>query len=120
MDGSIISLGAVIMSLGIPLGAMYLYYRRAPAAHRGASGGHGSRRRRADRTRRFPGGAFASRRHSAGLRRLGFRITFGLIAQMAHQPETWVAASFGILPLAVGLGYFLDWTLIRGDLHPSN
>ena len=51
---------------------------------------------------------------------LGFIITFGLIAQIEREPETWVAAAFGIIPLAVGIGYFVDWTLINRDLHPSN
>jgi hypothetical protein len=30
-----------------------------------------------------------------------------------------VAAAFGIIPLAVGLGFFLDYTLIRRDLRTS-
>jgi len=35
------------------------------------------------------------------------------------EPETWAAAAFGVIPLAVGLGYFLDSTLIRRDLRTA-
>jgi hypothetical protein len=51
---------------------------------------------------------------------LGYILTFGVIAQIEREPNTWVAAAFGIIPLAVGIGYFVDATLIRRDLHPSN
>jgi hypothetical protein len=120
MDGHLIGLAAVIMTLGIPLGAMYLYYRvrrlrteeRLAAIARGVA------------VPMEPDLSQAARSCRAGILlvagALGFMTTFGLIAQIEHQPETWVAASFGIIPLAVGLGYFLDWTLIRRDLHPSD
>jgi hypothetical protein len=42
-------------------------------------------------------------------------LTFGLIAQIQADREVWTAAAFGIIPLAVGVGYFLDWTMIRRD-----
>jgi hypothetical protein len=51
---------------------------------------------------------------------LGYILTFGVIAQIEREPNTWVAAAFGFIPLAVGIGYFVDATLIRRDLHPSN
>jgi hypothetical protein len=35
------------------------------------------------------------------------------------EPDTWAAAAFGVIPLAVGLGYFLDSTLIRRDLRTA-
>ena len=117
MDGQIIGLVAVIMSLGIPLGAMYLYYRvrrlrteeRLAALARGVAVPMEPDLSQAARSRR------ACILLIAGA--LGFMTTFGLIAQIEHEPETWVAASLGIIPLAVGLGYLLDWTLIRRDLH---
>ena len=43
--------------------------------------------------------------------------TFVLIARI--EPDSWVAAAFGLIPLAVGIGYFVDATLIRRDLHTS-
>jgi hypothetical protein len=120
MDGQIIGLVAVIMSLGIPLGAMYMYYRvrrlrteeRLAAIARGITVPMEPELSQAARSRR------AGILLVAGA--LGFIVAFGLIAQIVHEPETWVAASLGIIPLAVGLGYFLDWTLIRRDLHPSS
>jgi hypothetical protein len=36
-----------------------------------------------------------------------------------HDQDTWVAATLGIIPLAVGIGYFVDWTLIRRDAHAA-
>ncbi len=120
MDGQIIGLVAVIMSLGIPLGAMYTYYRvrrlrteeRLAAIARGITVPMEPELTQAARSRR------AGILLVAGA--LGFIVAFGLIAQILHEHETWVAASLGIIPLAVGLGYFLDWTLIRRDLHPSS
>ena len=50
---------------------------------------------------------------------LGYIFTFALIAQIEREPETWVAAAFGIIPLAVGIGYFLDSTLIRRDANAA-
>jgi hypothetical protein len=115
MDNSIIGLVAVVMALGIPLGAMYTYYRvrklrteeRLAAIARGAN---------------IPVEVELSpiaRSRKAGILlvsgAIGYILTFGLVAQIEHDPETWVAAVFGIIPLAVGIGYFVDFTLNRGD-----
>ena len=48
---------------------------------------------------------------------LGYMITFALIARV--EPDAWVAAAFGIIPLALGLGFFLDSALVRRDLRAS-
>jgi hypothetical protein len=48
---------------------------------------------------------------------LGYIATFAVIARF--ESEAWIAAAFGIIPLAVGLGFFLDYTLIRRDLRTS-
>ena len=94
MDGNLVGLVAVIMTLGIPLGGMYTYYRvrklrteeRLAAIARGVN---------------VPSAA------------LGYSITFALVARI--EPDAWVAASFGIIPLAVGAGFFLDSALVRRD-----
>jgi hypothetical protein len=116
MDGHFIGLVAVIMSLGIPLGAMYTYYRvrqlrteeRLAAIAKGANISMPAELSETARSRRsgilLVSGA------------LGYILTFALIAQIEREPDTWVAAAFGIIPLAVGIGYFLDATLIRRDL----
>ena len=115
MDGTIIGLVAVIMSLGIPLGAMYTYYRvrqlrteeRLAAIAKGVSIPMEPELSQAARSRR------AAILLVTGA--LGYMLTFGLIAQIEREPETWVAAAFGIIPLAIGVGYFVDFTLIRRD-----
>ena len=120
MDGQLIGLVAVIMSLGIPLGAMYTYYRvrklrseeRLAAIARGASVPMVAELSETARSRRS-GILLVSAA-------IGYILTFGFIAQIEREPDTWVAAAFGIIPLAIGIGFFLDATLIRRDLHPSN
>ncbi len=119
MDGTIIGLVAVIMSLGIPLGAMYTYYRvrklrteeRLAAIAKGVSVPMEPDLSQAARSRR------AATLLVTGA--LGYILTFGLIAQIEREPETWVAAVFGIIPLAIGIGYFVDFTLIRRDAQAS-
>jgi hypothetical protein len=120
MDGQLIGLVAVIMSLGIPLGAMYTYYRvrklrseeRLAAIARGVDTPMAAELSETARSRRsgilLVSGA------------IGWILAFGLIAQIEREPETWIAAAVAIIPLAVGIGYFLDATLIRRDLHPSS
>jgi hypothetical protein len=51
---------------------------------------------------------------------LGYILTFGLIAQLQADRDVWTAAAFGIIPLAIGIGYFLDWSMIRRDARASN
>jgi hypothetical protein len=115
MENSIIGLTAVVMSLGIPLGAMYTYYRvrklrteeRLAAIARGATIPMEPELSHAARSRKsailLVSGA------------LGWIVTFALIAQIERDPETWVAAAIGVIPLAVGIGYFVDFTLNRGE-----
>jgi hypothetical protein len=119
MDGTIIGLVAVIMSLGIPLGAMYTYFRvrklrteeRLAAIARGVNVPMQPDLSQAARSRR------AAILLVSGA--LGFIVMFGFIAQIQHDPEVWTAATLGIVPLAIGIGYFLDFTLIRRDLQAS-
>ena len=119
MDGSIIGLVAVIMSLGIPLGAMYTYYRvrklrseeRLAAIARGASIPMEPEMTHAARSRR------AAILLVCGA--IGFMISFGLIAQIEHEPDTWVAAALGIIPLAIGIGYFLDLVMVQRDANAA-
>src|ERR1700675_4034114 len=102
MDGQLIGLVAVIMSLGIPLGAMYTYYRvrklrteeHLAAIARGANLPMVAEL--SETARPPPPGLFVCR---GGL---GYILTFGLIAQIEREPETWVAAALGIIPLAIG------------------
>jgi hypothetical protein len=120
MGGDIIGLVAVIMSLAIPLGAMYTYYRvrklrteeRLAAIARGVDVPMVAELSETARSRRY--GILLV---SAALGIIG---AFGLIGQIERQPDTWVAAALGFIPLAIGIGYFLDSTLIRRDLHSAS
>ena len=114
MDGELVGLAAVVMSLGIPIAAMYTYYRvrklrtdeRMAALARGVD------------VPMQPDLSEAARSRRSGILlvagALGYIATFSLIARVEH--DAWVAASFGFIPLAVGLGYFLDSALIRRDV----
>jgi hypothetical protein len=118
MDG-LTGLVAVIMVLGMPTAvlAMYTFYRvrklrteeRLAAMTRGVSVPMEPELSEASRSRRsgilLVAGA------------IGYMITFTLIARF--EPEAWVAGAFGAIPLALGLGFFLDSTLIRRDAKAS-
>lgn len=113
MDGEIIGLVAVIMSLGVPLGALYTYYRvrklkseeRLAAIARGVDIPVEPELNQAARSRRagilLVSGA------------IGFILTFGLIAQVQADRDIWTVAALGIIPLAVGVGYFVDWRMVH-------
>jgi hypothetical protein len=102
--------------MGVPLGALYTYYRvrklrseeRLAAIARGVDIPMEPELNQAGHSRR------------AGLLlvsgALGFMITFGLIAAIQADRDLWSVAAFGIIPLAVGIGYFVDWSMIRRDV----
>jgi hypothetical protein len=113
----IVGLAAVVLSLGIPMAGMYTYYRvkklradeRMAALARGVTVPF--------ETEVSP----EARSRKAGILlvcgALGFMATFGAIAGIEHEPDTWAAAAFGLIPLAVGIGYFIDFTLSRREAH---
>jgi hypothetical protein len=120
MGGELIGLVAVILGMGVPLGALYTYYRvrklrseeRLAAIARGVEIPLEPELTQAARSRR------------AGLLlvsgALGYIMSFGLIAQVQGDRDIWTVAAFGIIPLAVGIGYFLDWSMIRRDARASD
>jgi len=115
MDGSVVGFAAVVMVFAIPMAAMYTYYRvrrlhteeRLAAIARGVS------------VPMEPELSQAARSRRAGIllvaASLGYSLAFALVARA--EPDAWVAAAFGIIPFAIGLGFFLDATLIRRDLR---
>ncbi|PYT81826.1 MAG: hypothetical protein DMG40_07605 [Acidobacteria bacterium] len=115
MGGDIIGLVAVIMSLGVPLGALYTYYRvrklrseeRLAAIARGVAIPMEPELNQAARSRRagilLVSGA------------IGFIVAFGLVGQIQADRDFWTTAVLGIIPLAVGIGFFVDWKLIHRD-----
>jgi hypothetical protein len=46
---------------------------------------------------------------------IGYIATFGWIAAVEADRDIWTVAALGIIPLAVGIGFFLDWSFIRRD-----
>jgi hypothetical protein len=119
MDGSLIGLVAVVLTCGIPVAGLYTFYRvrklrseeRLAALARGVA------------IPMEPELSQYARSRRAGLLLvsggLGFFAMFAVIARAVSEPETMAAAAFGILPLAVGIGYFLDAAMIRRDLKAS-
>jgi len=119
MGGDLIGLVAVVLTCGLPVAALYTYYRvrklrteeRLAALAKGAEIPMEPELSQFARSRRA-----GTLLVSGGL---GFMIMFAAIARIVNEPETLVAAAFGILPLAVGIGYFLDAALIHRDLKIS-
>jgi len=115
MDNNVVGLAAVVMVFGIPMAAIYAWYRvrrlrteeRLAAIARGVT------------VPMEPELSEAARSRRAGILlvagSLGYTIAFALISRA--EPDAWVAAAFGVIPFAVGLGFFLDATLIRRDLR---
>ena len=115
MGGELIGLVAVILGMGVPLGALYTYYRvrklrseeRLAAIARGVDIPMEPELNQAARSRRagilLVSGA------------IGFILTFSLIAQVQADRDFWTVAALGIIPLAVGVGYFVDWKTIHRD-----
>jgi len=117
MDGSIVGLVAVVMIFGAPIAAMYTYYRvrklrteeRLAALARGVEIPMPPELPHAARSRRSGILLIAGA--------LGYTAAFSLIGRV--EPDAWVAAAFGAIPFAVGLGFFLDAALLRRDVQAS-
>ncbi|MGB2603376.1 MAG: DUF6249 domain-containing protein [Candidatus Sulfotelmatobacter sp.] len=113
MDGSVVGLAAVVMIFGIPMAGMYTFYRvrklrseeRLAAIARGVDVPMQPELSEAARSRRsgilLVSGA------------LGYIATFVLIGRA--EPDAMIAATFGVIPLAIGVGFFVDHALIRRD-----
>jgi hypothetical protein len=117
--GDITGLAAVVMLFSIPLTGMgmYTWYRvsklrtdeRMAALARGVN------------VPLMPELSQTARSRRAGIllvsAAIGFVTTFALIARV--EPDAWIAASFGAIPFTLGLGFFVDATLVRRDLKAS-
>jgi hypothetical protein len=49
---------------------------------------------------------------------IGYMLAFLIIARI--EPDAWVGGAFGAIPLALGLGFFTDATLIRRDARTTH
>ena len=119
MGGEFIGLVAVVLTCGLPVAALYTYYRvrKLRTEERLAALAHGAQIPVEPELTQY------ARSRRAGILLvsggLGFMAMFAVIAKIVGPPETLVAAAFGILPLAVGIGYFLDAALIHRELKVS-
>lgn len=113
MEGDLVGLAAVIMIFGIPMAGMYTFYRvrklrveeRMAAIARGVQ------------VQMAPELSEAARSRRSGILlvtgAIGYIVTFALIARV--ESDAWMAAAFGVIPLSVGLGFFVDSAMIRRD-----
>jgi hypothetical protein len=117
MDGGIIGLVAITLFFGVPLAAMYTYYRvrklrmeeRLAAIARGAD------------VQMEPDLSEAARSRRWGI--LLAAVSIGYMSMMAiiarSEPDAWKALAVGIVPFAAGLGFLVDFALIRKDLKSA-
>ena len=118
MDGNIIGLAAVVLFFGIPIAAMYTFYRvrklrteeRLAALARGVNVPIEPELTEAARSRRW--GILLS------AAAIGYIACCALLGRA--EPDAWTAASFGVIPLAVGLGFFVDFALVRRDIKAAS
>ena len=113
MDGNIIGLAAVVLFMGIPMAAMYTFYRvrrlrtdeRLAALARGVNVPMEPELSEGARSRRWGILLVAAS--------LGYMACCALLGRA--EPDALTAAAFGVIPLSVGLGFFVDFALIRRD-----
>jgi Domain of unknown function (DUF6249) len=119
MGGDVIGLVAVVLTCGIPLAFMYTYYRvrKLRSEERLAALARGTEIPIEPELSQF------ARSRRAGILLVsggvGMIVMFAMIARLLGEPETMVGSAIGVLPLAVGLGYFVDAALIHRDLKAS-
>ncbi len=110
---------AVVLALGIPISivCMYTFYRlrklrteeRLVAMQRGVNVPMVEELSESARSRRFGILLVAGS--------VGYMMAFSIIARV--EPDAMMAAAFGAIPFALGLGFFLDSVLIRHDAKAS-
>jgi len=117
VDGNVVGFAAVVMALGIPIAALYTFYRvrklrteeRIAALARGVNVPMEPELSQVARSRRSGILLTAAA--------VGWIVTFSLIGRFEH--DAWIAGYFGVIPLALGVGFFIDAFLVRRDLRTS-
>jgi hypothetical protein len=115
---NVVGLVAVVMSLLVPLAAIYGWYQarklrtqeRLAAIEKGVA---------VPMAAELPPHA---RSRKAGILLtaggLGYVLTFVALATFEHDAAE--AAVFGIIPISIGIGYFVDFVMVRRELHPTS
>ena len=108
---------AVVMSFTVPLALIYAWYRvrKLRTEERLAAIAKGVTVPMADE---LPPHA-RSRKAAILLTAGGIGYTLAFLALARFEPDAIEAAVFGIIPIAMGIGFFVDARLVRRDLHPS-
>ncbi|MFZ3218051.1 MAG: DUF6249 domain-containing protein [Candidatus Acidiferrales bacterium] len=112
-----IGFAAVVLAFSVPLAGIYAWYRvlRLRSEERLAAIAKGVPVPMADELPPHARSRKAGILLTAG--GLGYLLAFTLLAR--YQPDAMQAAAFGLIPICVGLGYFIDAVLVRRDMHPS-
>ena len=112
-----IGLAAVVMSLLIPLAAIYAWYhsRKLRSEERLAAIAKGVP---VPMVEELPPHA-RSRRAGILLTAGGFGYVLTFVLLGRFESGASEAAVFGVIPLAIGLGYFVDALLVRREFRPS-
>lgn len=117
MGDNLIAFAAVTLIFGLPFAVIYAVYRvrrlkteeRLAAIAKGVSVPFEPEAPQPQRSRR------------AGILLvcggLGYSLAFAGVSVVER--DALVAAVFGIIPIAIGIGYFIDGALVRRELHPS-
>jgi len=113
----LIGLVSVVLSLSIPLALIYAWYRvrKLRTEERLASIAKGVNVPFADELPPHARSRRAGILLTAG--GIGYTLTFLLFGRF--EPEVTQAAIFGLLPISIGIGYFVDAMFTRRELHPS-
>jgi hypothetical protein len=111
-----IGFAAVVLSFSVPLAAIYAWYRvqklrteeRLAAIAKGVSVPIAEELPPHARSRKaaillIAGG-------------LGYTLTFMWLARF--EPDAMQAAVFGIIPISIGIGYFIDAVLVQREMRP--
>lgn len=120
MDDNVVGLAAVVLALAFPLAVVWAWAwqrgRRFRSEERMAAMARGLNVTFEPEL----GHPAASRR--AGILLLsaavGYVVTFAMLSRW--EPDTMEAAVLGIIPFAIGIGFFVDAYLIRRDLRASH
>ncbi len=112
-----IGFAAVVLAFSVPLAAIYAWYRvrKLRTEERLAAIAKGVQVPIAEELPHH-----ARSRHAAILlvaAGVGYTLTFALLARF--DANAMQAAVFGIIPISIGIGYFIDAVLIRRELGPS-
>ncbi|MGB0036122.1 MAG: DUF6249 domain-containing protein [Candidatus Acidiferrales bacterium] len=114
----LIPLVAIVLAFSVPLGGMYLWYRvrKLRSEERLAAIAKGVAVPQMDELPPHARSRRAGLLLTAG--GIGYMLTFILFGRF--EPDAMQAAVFGVIPVSIGIGYFIDAMMVRRELHPTS